>query len=118
MSDLSRVLGLDHNPVALSALNSVGQSLALSAGQVALNKANLPINLQSINLAQFVPTVPTPSAQIAASGPAQPINPIQHNGLKTVFHALIEGVSVDGLTVSQYIAAVEARLDAWVDSIG
>lgn len=117
MSDLSRVLGLDHNPGALTALNTVGQSLALSAGQAALNKANLPINLQSINLAQLVPTVPAAAAPTAAFNPAQH-NAIQTNGLKTVFHALIEGVSVDGKTVEQYIAAVEARLDAWVDSIG
>lgn len=117
MSELSRALGLDRNPAALTALNTVGQSLALSAGQVALDKAKLPINLQSINLAQFVPTVPAAAAPTAASNPAQH-NAIQTNGLKTVFHALVEGVSVDGLTVGQYIAAVEARLDAWVDSVG
>ena len=110
MSDFSRVLGLDSHPAALSALNSVGQSLALSAGQAALDKSHLPINL-----AQFVSTVPAPSA----SSPTLIMDPTaRHNGLKTVFHALIEGVAVDGLTVGQYIAAIETRLDAWVDSMG
>ncbi len=109
MSDLSRVLGLDKHPAALSALNTVGQSLALSTGQAALDKSHIPINL-----AQFVLTAPVP----AAITPAESADPtVRHNGLKTVFHALIEGVSVDGLTVGQYIAAVEARLDAWIDSI-
>ena len=43
---------------------------------------------------------------------------IQHNGLKTVLHALIDGTSAQGLTVEQYIAAIESKLDSWVDSIG
>ena len=106
MSDLSKGLGLDSNPGALNLLNGIGQSLAINAGQHFLDNQHVPINL-----GQFIP-----GAEQAAGIRLDPT--IQHNGLKTVFAALIEGAPTAGLTVGQYIASIEARLDAWVDSIG
>jgi len=80
--------------------------LAINAGQHFLDNQHVPINL-----GQFIP-----GSSQAAGIRLDPT--IQHNGLKTVFAALIEGAPTAGLTVGEYIASIEARLDAWVDSIG